>query len=208
MNLPILYSFRRCPYAMRARTALIYSDISIELREVALRAKPAAMLTASPKGSVPVLVLPDGRVIEQSWDIMLWALHHNDAQNWLGENETKLQAALPLVLENDTTFKRALDCYKYPERYPEQHQDFYRAQGEVFMQKLETRLSNTAYLLGDTMSIADAALLPFVRQFTAVDAAWFATSPYPKLRDWLDSFTRSELFAQVMQKFPVWLASV
>jgi len=208
MTLPILYSFRRCPYAMRARAALIVSGIAVELREVALRTKPAAMLTASPKGSVPVLVLPDGRVIEQSWDIMLWALHHNDAQNWLGENETKLQAALPLVLENDTTFKRALDCYKYPERYPEQPQHFYRAQGEVFMQKLETRLSNTAYLLGDTMSIADAALLPFVRQFAAVDAAWFATSPYPKLRDWLDSFTRSELFAQVMQKFPVWLASV
>lgn len=208
MNLPILYTFRRCPYAMRARAALIQSGIPFELREVVLRAKPAAMLTASPKGSVPVLVLPDGRVIEQSWDIMLWALHHNDAQNWLGENETKLQAALPLVLENDTTFKRALDCYKYPERYPDHEQHFYRAQGEQFLQKLETRLSVTPYLLGDTMSIADAALLPFVRQFAAVDAAWFASAAYPKLRDWLDRFTRSELFAQVMQKFPVWLASM
>ncbi len=207
MNLPILYSFRRCPYAMRARAALIQSGIPFELREVVLRAKPAEMLAASPKGSVPVLVLPDGRVIDESWDIMLWALRHNDAQNWLGENETKLQAALPLVLENDTTFKRALDCYKYPERHPDQPQHFYRAQGEVFLQKLETRLSVTPYLLGDTMNIADAALQPFVRQFAAVDTAWFATAPYPKLRDWLDRFTRSELFAQVMQKFPVWLAS-
>ena len=205
MNLPILYTFRRCPYAMRARAALIQSSIPFELREVVLRAKPAAMLTASPKGSVPVLVLPDGRVIEQSWDIMLWALRHNDAQNWLGEHEDNLPAALPLVLENDTTFKRALDCYKYPERHLDQPQHFYRAQGEVFLQQLEARLNITAFLLGKEMSIADAALLPFVRQFAAVDAAWFPSAPYPKLRDWLDRFTTSELFAQVMQKFPVWI---
>lgn len=191
---------------MRACAALMTSGIPVELREVALRAKPAALLAASPKGSVPVLVLPDGRVLEQSWDIMLWALRRNDAQNWLGEHEANLAAALPLVLENDTSFKRALDCYKYPERHPDQPQHFYRAQGEVFLQKLETRLSVTPYLLGEKMSIADAALLPFVRQFAAVDAAWFARAPYPKLRDWLDSFTRSELFVQVMQKFPVWQA--
>jgi glutathione S-transferase len=203
MNLPILYSFRRCPYAMRARSALISSGIQIELREVALRAKPAAMLAVSPKGSVPVLVLPDGRVIEQSWDIMLWALRNHDTQNWLGEQEANVQAALPMVLENDTTFKRALDCYKYPERHPNNSQHFYRAQGEVFLQKLEARLSVTTYLLGDAMSIADAALLPFVRQFAAVNAAWFTTAPYPKLRNWLEKFTASELFAQVMKKNPV-----
>ncbi len=192
---------------MRARAALIHSNINFELREIALRDKPAAMLAVSPKGSVPVLVLPDGRVLEESWEIMLWALRQHDAHNWLGKHETSLQAAFSLVLENDSTFKRALDCYKYPERHPDQPQHFYRTQGEVWLQKLEMRLSVTPYLLGDTMSIADAALLPFVRQFAAVDANWFASAPYPKLRDWLDRFTHSELFAQVMQKFPVWQAT-
>lgn len=204
MPLPILYSFRRCPYAMRARCAIIASGIAVELREVALRDKPAAMLAASPKGSVPVLVLPDGKVIDESWDIMLWALRNNDAQNWLGKNEANVQAALALVLENDTNFKRALDSYKYPERHPEHSQEFYRAQGELFLQKLEASLQISPYLLGEKMSIADAALLPFVRQFAAVDADWFASAPYPKLRDWLERFTTSKLFAQVMQKFSLW----
>lgn len=204
MSLPVLYSFRRCPYAMRARSALVASGIAVELREVSLRDKPAAMIAVSPKGSVPVLVLPDGSVIDESWDIMLWALRNNDVPNWLGENECNVQAALPLVMENDSSFKRALDRYKYPERFPEHPQDFYRAQGEDFLQRLETRLSVGPYLLGEKMSLADAALLPFVRQFAAVDAEWFASTPYPKLRDWLERFTASELFAQVMQKFPVW----
>ncbi|MGZ8256965.1 MAG: glutathione S-transferase [Gallionella sp.] len=206
MNLPILYSFRRCPYAMRARTALIHSGIEIELREIALRAKPAAMLAASAKGSVPVLVLPNGSVIDESWGIMLWALRKNQADDWLGKNEINVQAALPLVLENDSTFKRALDCYKYPERHPGHTQHFYRAQGEEFLQQLETRLHFTSYLLDNNMTLADAALLPFVRQFAAVDAAWFSNAPYPQLRDWLERFTASELFARVMQKFPVWQA--
>lgn len=188
MPLPILYSFRRCPYAMRARMALIASGISIEIREVELRNKPKAMLTASPKGSVPVLVLPDGSVIDESWDIMLWALRQNDPQNWLGGHENTLPAAQRLLEENDTVFKCNLDCYKYPERFPEHPQDFYRAQGAVFLQKLEAHLRATPYLLGNTLSIADAALLPFVRQFAAVDAHWFASAPYPKLRDWLTKF--------------------
>jgi glutathione S-transferase len=204
MSLPILYSFRRCPYAMRARAALISSGIAVELREVVLRDKPAAMLAASPKGSVPVLVLPDGRVIDESWDIMLWALRRHDAQDWLGKDELYAQAALPLVIENDTSFKRALDRYKYPERFPEHPQDFYRVQGEEFLQRLESHLHITPYLLGERMSIADAALLPFVRQFVSVDSHWFSTAPYPALRASLEAFTSSELFAKVMQKFPVW----
>lgn len=208
MNLPILYSFRRCPYAMRARAALIYSGIPFELREVVLRAKPADMLVASPKGSVPVLVLADGRVIDQSWDIMLWALQQNDENNWLGTAQNNVPAALPWVLENDSTFKRALDCYKYPERHPDHPQAFYRHQGEVFLQTLEARLNLTPYLLSSHITIADIALLPFIRQFAAVDTAWFTNAPYPKLRDWLARFTRSELFAQVMQKFPVWQAEL
>jgi len=202
MPLPILYSFRRCPYAMRARAALLASGIAVELREVVLRDKPAAMLTASPKGSVPVLVLPDGKVIDESWDIMLWALHQYDPHGWLGQNECYLQAALPWLNENDTTFKRNLDRYKYPERFPEQTQTDYRSAGELFLLKLEQSLK--PYLLGSSFTLADATVLPFVRQFTAVDANWFFQAPYPAVSAWLNEFTASEAFTKVMQKFPVW----
>ncbi len=204
MPLPILYSFRRCPYAMRARAALISAGIRVELREVLLRDKPAAMLAASPKGSVPVLVLPGGRVLDESWDIMLWALRQHDPQGWLGKDESHVQAALPWVTENDAAFKTNLDGYKYPQRFPAQPQTAYRAAGEDFLQRLEQRLDSAPGLLGDDLSLADIALLPFVRQFAAVDPGWFAAAPYPALRDWLESFTASELFARVMQKFPVW----
>jgi glutathione S-transferase len=204
MTLPILYSFRRCPYAMRARAALITSGINVELREVELRNKPAAMLAASPKGSVPVLVLPENKVIDESWDIMLWALWQHDPHGWLGKDECHAQAALPWVTENDTTFKHNLDRYKYPERIPGQPQSVHRSAGEQFLQRLEQRLSTTPHLLGDTFTLADAALLPFVRQFAAVDSAWFAAAPYPAVRTWLKEFTTSELFALVMRKFPVW----
>ena len=204
MPLPILYSFRRCPYAMRARAALIASGVTVELREVELRDKSSAMLAASPKGSVPVLVLPDGEVIDESWDIMLWALKQHDPQAWSGNDGCHSQAALPLVTENDTTFKHNLDRYKYPERFPGQPQSAYRSAGEQFLQQLEQRLCATPCLLGETFTLADAALLPFVRQFAAVDADWFSAAPYPALRAWLEKFTSSELFALVMRKFPVW----
>ena len=204
MALPILYSFRRCPYAMRARSALIVSGTEVELREVELRNKPAAMLAASPKGSVPVLVLPDGKVIDESWDIMLWALRRNDPQDWLGRDERHVAATLPLLDENDTRFKRNLDAYKYPERHPEQTQSAWRSAGEAFLQRLETRLNTTACLLGPEFSIADATLLPFIRQFSAIDSAWFASAPYPALRAWLNRYTSSTLFEKVMQKFPLW----
>lgn len=204
MPLPIFYSFRRCPYAMRARAALIVCGISVGLREVELRNKPATMLTASPKGSVPILILPDGRVIDESWDIMLWALRQHDPQGWLGKDECHVQAALPWVTENDTTFKYNLDRYKYPERFPEQPQSAYRSAGERFLQQLEQRLSTTPYLLGETFTLADVALLPFSRQFAAVDSDWFTAAPYPAVRAWLEQFTSSALFSLVMQKFPVW----
>ena len=223
MSIPILYSFRRCPYAMRARAAIIASGIRVELREVMLRDKPAVMLAASPKGSVPVLVLqggdgeavghapayplpgvPTDKVIDESWDIMLWALRLNDPQGWLGQNECHVQAAWPWVSENDSTFKHNLDRYKYPERFPQQPQSMYRGACEQFIQQIEQCLSATPYLLGETFTLADAALLPFIRQFAAVEAAWFATAPYPAMRAWLEKFTMSEVFPKVMQKFPVW----
>jgi glutathione S-transferase len=201
---PILYSFRRCPYAMRARLALHVSGMVVEIREVSLRNKPESMLLASPKGSVPVLALPNGKVIDESWDIMQWALRQHDPDNWLGENEVYLDAAIPLLNENDSTFKAALDRYKYFERYPEHPQNFYRAQGEVFLQQLETRLCSKKFLLSDTLSSADAAIFPFVRQFAEVDKEWFAQSPYIALQLWLANFLHSNAFAAVMKKYPVW----
>lgn len=201
---PILYSFRRCPYAMRARLALHVSGIVVEVREVSLRNKPESMLLASPKGSVPVLVLPDGQVIDESWDIMQWALRRHDPDNWSGENEACLVAAIPLLNENDSTFKAALDRYKYFERYPEHPQLFYRNQGEQFLQQLENRLQLTKHLLSDDFSIADAAILPFIRQFADVDADWFAQSLYPALQRWLANFLTSNEFSAVMRKYPVW----
>lgn len=204
MPLPILYSFRRCPYAMRARSAIIAAGIEVELREVVLRDKPAELLAASPKGTVPVLVLPDGRVIDESWDIMLWALRRNDPHHWLGEDACHVAAALPWLNENDTGFKRNLDRYKYPERHPQQTQNEWRSAGEQFLQRIETQLNATPHVLGEKFSVADAALLPFVRQFAAVDQDWFACAPYPALRAWLGRYTSSELFEKVMQKFPAW----
>jgi glutathione S-transferase len=202
--LPVLYSFRRCPYAMRARLALHASGAAVELREVSLRDKPASMLAASPKGSVPVLVLTDGRVIDESWDIMRWALHRHDPDGWRGENDSHADAAIPLISENDTTFKYQLDRYKYPERYPEHPQSHYRSEAEAFLLKLENRLDASRFLLGDALSVADAAILPFIRQFAGVDKNWFAQSPYPAMQRWLKEFLDSAAFIAVMEKYPIW----
>lgn len=201
---PIVYSFRRCPYAIRARLALHVSGIAHELREVSLRNKPACLLTASPKGSVPVLVLPTGQVIDESWDIMLWALQQHDPENWLGSQNRYLDQATRQVSINDHSFKTALDRYKYADRHPEHPQAFYRNQGEAFLQQLEDRLQASACLLGPDLSIADAAIFPFIRQFAGVDQKWFDQSPYPKLRDWTETLCHSSLFADVMRKHEVW----
>lgn len=201
MALPILYSYRRCPYAMRARMAIWAASITVEVREISLREKPAHLLHISPKGTVPVLQLPDGTVLEQSLDIMQWALAQNDPQGWLNADPEAVNA---LITINDGDFKKALDRYKYPDRYPEHTQAFYREQGEQFLQRLEAALEQHDYLLGDKHSMADVAIFPFIRQFAAVDAEWFASSPYPKLRVWLEGWLESPLFAEVMQKFPTY----
>ena len=202
--LPVLYSFRRCPYAIRARLALYASGVTVELREVTLRDKPESMLTASPKGSVPVLVLPDGRVIDESWDIMVWALQQHDPDGWLGKNNAYVNAATPLLIENDTAFKNHLDRYKYPDRYPEHPQTYYRSKAGIFLQQLENQLRAPRFLLGDAISIADVAIFPFIRQFAEVDKNWFAQAPYPFLKRWLEIFSGSEYFAAVMKKYSVW----
>jgi glutathione S-transferase len=199
MPLAILYSYRRCPYAMRARMALSYAQIPLEIREVSLKQKPAHLLQVSPKGTVPVLVLPDASVIDQSLDIMQWALRISDIDGWLSANA---QHTMQLIADNDGAFKQSLDRYKYAIRFPEHPAAFYRSQGEVFLRRLETQLSQNKYLLADTATLADIAIFPFIRQFAAVDAAWFETCHYNQLRVWLQRLVTSDLFANVMVKHP------
>lgn len=191
---------------MRARMALRYADIQVEIREISLRDKPASLLQASPKGTVPVLALQNGTVLEESLDIMRWALQQHDSNDWLRVNQPTLQTAIDqLIAENDGAFKRALDRYKYPDRFPQQSATEYREQGETFLKHLEGRLSTQTFLLDDHMSLADMAIFPFIRQFAAVDSAWFELSPYPKLRAWLATLVASDLFTSVMQKHPTWI---
>ncbi|AZD54584.1 Glutathione S-transferase N terminus [Pseudomonas chlororaphis subsp. aurantiaca] len=198
-----LYSFRRCPYAMRARLALRYSGVPLEIVEVSLKAKPAAMLALSPKGTVPVLSV-DGRVIDESLDIMRWALAQHDPQDWLLKDDMPAQQRIEaLIAENDQVFKLHLNRYKYAERYPEQPMEYYRSQGEVFLRQLDELLSQHDYLLAEHPSLADMALAPFVRQFAHVDREWFAQTPYRNLQRWLQRFLESELFTQVMAKPPL-----
>jgi glutathione S-transferase len=197
---PILYSFRRCPYAMRARMAIAVSGICVELREVLLRDKPPEMLAASPKGTVPVLVLPDGRIIDESLDIMRWALGQHDPENWLAGDDPERIAA------NDGPFKAALDRYKYPHRYeiidPEPH----RCAGWKILADLDERLADQAYLAGDHPGFADIAIFPFVRQFGATDPLWFNRQEAEALQRWLATLIAMPLFETIMQRFPKWQA--
>lgn len=209
MNSAILYSFRRCPYAMRARLALKYSGVSVELREVDLNNPPAELVAISDKATVPVLQLPDGSVIDESWDIVQWAVKYNDPDLWLGENNKYLIESDMLLETNDYAFKHDLDHYKYADRYPEHPMEYYREQGEEFLQELEERLNSTRFLLADTASIADISIFPFIRQFAMVDQRWFDQAPYPKLQKWINGFINSErnearLFSSIMHKYDLW----
>lgn len=207
-NLPILYSYRRCPYAMRARMALQLADIPVEIREVSLRDKPAHMLQISPKGTVPVLLLQDGRVLDESLDIVFWACENarakNDALEAFIYEASKASSGMLLIETNDNRFKKALDAYKYPERHPRQTQMQHRAEGELFLQNLEKLLNQHVYLLSEKAGITDIAIFPFVRQFAAVDDAWWQTQPYPKLYVWLNRWTESTLFTSIMTKNPTY----
>jgi glutathione S-transferase len=202
---PVLYSFRRCPYAIRARMALSCSGIQVELREVILREMPVSLLDCSPKGTVPVLVLPGGRVIDESLDIMYWALAKNDPQQWLpADGEERSLEINRLLDENDHSFKQHLDHYKYAERFPQQAASEYRSRGEAFLEKLERRLEQSAWLAGERLSVADVAIFPFVRQFALVDKPWFDRMRRPRLQAWLNTLLASALFSSVMKKYPQW----
>lgn len=203
--LGVLYSFRRCPYAMRARLALAYcmESNALELREVVLKDKPQAMLDISPKATVPVLQLNSGEVLEESLDIMQFALSKApDLSAKLYPDH--LQADINELIEfNDGPFKWALDRYKYADRY-EESEAFYREQGEVFLTRLNERLEYSPFLMGDEVTLADLAIFPFVRQFAHVNRAWFEASPYTHLQTWLGHWLDSPLFIRIMKKYTQW----
>ena len=201
MTLPILYTFRRCPYAMRARMALAHAGVNYEVREVVLRDKPPSMLALSPKGEVPVLQL-GGAVIDESIDIMRWALPEDD--EWLDLTPEQLAVVEDLIVRCESEFKPWLDRYKYADHHPEYDEAYSREHGERFLRELEARLQGNSFLAGAQLSIADIALMPFVRQFAHVDFKWFERCDYVKLRGWLEALKVSDLFAAVMQKYPQW----
>ena len=207
-SLPVLYSFRRCPYAMRARLALQAAAQTVEHREIALKNKPADMLRVSPKGTVPVLVLADGAVLEQSLDIMRWALERHDTHAWLEGDGASRQDAWDLVAQNDGEFKFHLDRYKYPHRYGLADGVAHRELAQEFLGVLQARLVQHSFLTGARFGLADAAIAPFVRQFAHTDAAWFAAQTCPHLARWLQDFEASPAFGQVMEKHPVWPGDV
>jgi len=201
--LPLLYSYRRCPFAMRARMAMLQASRDFQAFEIILRDKPAALLALSPKGTVPVLQLPDGRVLDESWDIMEWALKSGDHESWwrLAQSTENLG----LLQCNDGDFKQYLDRYKYPERYPEEvrSRDTLRSQAVVtLLVPLEERLRSQPYLGGVFPCATDLAIFPFVRQFAAVEPQWFAEQKLPALQAWLATWLGSRLFAACMTKLP------
>lgn len=204
MTLPLLYSFRRCPYAMRARLALLVAGQTCELREVVLRNKPQALREASPKATVPVLVLADGQVIDESLAIMQWALARQDPLGWCRPTHGAPAQMLALVTENDTGFKPLLDRAKYPQRFGLADPLAPRIACAPFLAGLEQRLAQTPFLCGGHATLADAALFPFVRQFAGVDPDWFAQQPWPRLQQWLLDWQSTTLFARAMQKFAPW----
>jgi len=215
-NLPILYSLRNCPYAMRARLAIFKSKQAIELRDVILSNKPEEMITASPKGTVPILVLEregeQSKVIDESLDIMLWVLGKSDPDDLLHKNLVNSDAntltdILNLIATFDNEFKSQLEKYRCAKRYHENNLFEYRQGCEKHLQVIEERLNQHLFIISDKESLADIALLPFIRQFARVERQWYLQAPYPKLRQWLNNYLQSPMFSKVMTKYPLWLDS-
>jgi glutathione S-transferase len=209
--LPILYSLRNCPYAMRARIAIFKSKQTVQLRDLVLSNKPEEMMAASPKGTVPVVVLANGKVIEESLDVMLWALNETDPHGLLeSQGEFSLPQMLELINEFDNDFKTCLEQYKCAKRYKENNIEECRRACEQYIQRLETYLENSncstgGFLLGSKESLVDIALLPFIRQFARVERPWYLQSPYPNVKQWLNGYLQSPMFTKVMAKYPLWL---
>jgi len=203
-NLPLLYSFRRCPYAMRARLALSVSGQSCELREIDLKNRPEKLYQASSKGTVPVLVIEDGDVIEESLEIMRWSLNRRDPENWLSPFENHAKEAAAIIAACDGEFKFHLDRYKYAQRYEDVEPDEHRHQAAQFLEELNHKLSSSSFLYGSNVSMVDMAVLPFVRQFAFADMAWFQSQPWNQVLGWLGEFLDSARFQSIMTKHPIW----
>ena len=200
MNIPILYSFRRCPYAIRARLALYYSKINYEHREILLKNRPNKLYEISPKGTVPVLDLLNGEVIDESFDIMKWAISMDSSETLFNRGRQK---QIDMILLNDMQFKKWLDKYKYHVRYPEHSMEFYRENCKQILDQYEDHLKNYTYLLDNEISLADFAILPFIRQFANVDIKWYNDS-YSYLSIWMNKLMDFDIFIQIMKKFEVW----
>lgn len=206
LALPVLYSLQNCPYAMRARLALLLAQQKVHIRAITMKDKPAEMLLASPKGTVPVLVINKTHVIDESLDVMLWALNRNDPDNLLYQHDPNaLTEMLNVIEENDTEFKPNLEKYKRAKRFHGDNEETSRLECEAFVQALEQRLSQHKFLMGDTPSLLDYALLPFIRQFSRVNKPIFAQEQYINLRSWLQHHLQSRLFSRAMFKYPLWL---
>lgn len=204
LDTPILYSFRRCPYCMRAHMALKYAGLKIILRDVKLSDLPAEVLAVSPHATVPSLAISENEYMDESWDIVKWAVQQNDPENWLGENNEYLNEAEMLVEINDFSFKDDLDHYKYADRYPEHPMEYYRENGEEFLEELTELLQQNTFLSADHITITDIAVFPFIRQFAMVDKEWFDKSPYPELQRWLLAMLSSEWFIEAFKKHETW----
>jgi len=211
MSLPVLYSLRNCPYAMRARLAIYRSKQPIELRDIVLKNKPPEMLVASPKGTVPILVLASSKVIDESLEVMLWALNESDPDNLLRKSaspvpDTKqlLPDMLQLINQFDVEFKTCLEQYKCAKRYHESNLNECRQACEVYIRNLEQRLTEHAFIMDEHESLADIALLPFIRQFARIERQWYLQSDYVHVKQWLNRYLQSPLFTKVMAKYPLW----
>ena len=209
VKLPVLYSLQNCPYAMRARLAILLAQQTVQIRAITMKDKPAEMLLASPKGTVPVLVIEKGdetQVVDESLDVMLWALNQSDPENLLYSQEPKaLPEMLKNIEQNDAEFKPNLEKYKRAKRFHGGDEEQCRLECEPFIQALEQRLSQHEFLMGSTPSLLDYALLPFIRQFSRVNKPVFAQEQYTNLRRWLSHHLQSRLFSRAMFKYPLWL---
>jgi len=206
---PILYSLQNCPYAMRARLVLLLAQQSVQIRAITMKDKPSEMLLSSPKGTVPVLVIENGdnsQVIDESLDVMLWALNKNDPENLLYSHDEKaLPEMLEIIEKNDAEFKPSLEKYKRAKRFHGDDEEACRLECEAFVQALEQRLSQHEFFMGSSPSLLDYALLPFIRQFSRVNKPVFAQEQYTNLRRWLSHHLQSRLFSRAMFKYPLWL---
>ena len=203
-NFPILYSFRRCPYAMRARLALQSSGIIVEIREIKLQNKPEEFLQSSQKGTVPVLILNSEKVLDESIDIIQWALNTNDPKNWLAEGQLNQIEIDKILITLECDFKKNLDRYKYPNRYDSNNKDFHRDKNLKFLNYLNDLLKKNNALNCPHLSMLDYAILPFIRQFRNVDELWFDALDLIFLKKWLFQFIDSNEFSSIMKKYNLW----